>query len=301
MLLIGETGTGKEVAARYLHWHSDRRQGPFVAVDCAAISHTLVETELFGHERGAFTGAHQQRDGLVAAASGGTFFLDEIAELPLDAQTRLLRLLQEGTYRPVGSQEQRDADIRVVAATWQDLSIAVKEGRFRRDLYHRLNVVELHLPTLRERTGDLQILLDHLIVDISKRLGRTPPTPDAAVRRHLEQWPWPGNVRELVNTVEYMCAMARGTRVGLADLPSQLSRPAPNLNTGSAMPEVRTDLPYIEARRIWLDTFQQLYVNTLLTEYDGNISKAARAADMDRRSIQRILSRARDLVIDSDP
>ncbi len=292
ILLIGETGTGKEVAARYIHHMSPRAQGPFIPVDCAAISPQLVEAELFGHERGAFTGAHQRRSGLVAAANGGTFFLDEVAELPLETQTRLLRLLQEGTFRPVGSQEAQTADIRVVAATWQNLQVAVREGRFRRDLYHRLAVVELSLPTLRERGGDIDLLLNKLTSEACARMGRSVPSIDPAVREYLRNWPWPGNVRELVNAVDYMCAMSRGNRISMPDLPPQLLRPAPAIG-GGGLPDIRTDLPYIEARREWLDTFQTLYVNALLEEHEGNISAAARAAEMDRRSIQRILSRAR--------
>jgi len=155
VLILGETGTGKEVVARAIHYSSDRRDRPFIPVDCAAISSSLIEAELFGVERGAFTGASQRRAGLIAAAEGGTFFLDEVAELPLETQTRLLRLLQESTYRPVGGEDQRRADIRVVAATWKDLNTAVREGRFRRDLYHRLAVVELAIPPLRARAEDI--------------------------------------------------------------------------------------------------------------------------------------------------
>jgi len=299
VLLIGETGTGKEVVARYLHSVSDRQNGPFIPVDCAAISPHLVEAELFGHERGAFTGAHQKRAGLVSAANGGTFFLDEVAELPLETQTRLLRLLQEGTYRPVGAQDEKRANIRVIAATWQNLQIAVRDGRFRRDLYHRLAVLEFSLPTLRERGDDIDLLVRKYVDQTCERIGRSVPTIDPSVREYLRSWPWPGNVRELVNTVEYMCAMSRGTRISMPDLPPQLLRPPPNIGSGSG-PDVRTDLPYIEARRVWLDTFQIMYVNAMLEEHEGNICAAARAAQMDRRSIQRILSRARDRQLD-DP
>jgi DNA-binding NtrC family response regulator len=295
VLLHGETGTGKEVAARWVHLHSARANGPFVAVDCAAISPTLVESELFGHERGAFTGANQRRAGLVAAAHRGTFFLDEIAELPLDAQTRLLRLLQEGTYRPVGAQEESHADLRVVAATWQDLGKLVREGRFRRDLYHRLAVVELRLPSLRERgPADIDLLVDRLMDDTCDRLGRAVPSLEPRARDLLRRWPWPGNVRELVNVVEYLCAMTRGSRVTLADLPQQLSRAAPGVAQAAGdHPPVRIDLPYLDARRAWLDAFQDLYVHKLLEAHEGNVSAASRAAQMDRRSIQRILARQR--------
>ncbi|MCO4746854.1 MAG: sigma-54-dependent Fis family transcriptional regulator [Proteobacteria bacterium] len=295
VLLIGETGTGKEVAAQVLH-EASGRAGAFVPVDCAAISPTLVESELFGHERGAFTGADRRRDGLIAAAQGGTFFLDEVAELPLEVQTRLLRLLQEGTFRPVGGQGQRKADIRVIAATWKDLSQEVHAGRFRRDLYHRLGVVELRLPPLRERTQDIGLLLDAFLEAEGERIGRRPPRLESAVRAHLRRWPWPGNVRELKNVAHYLVALSSGPRVTMADLPPQLRGPVPVMPSLTVdAPKVRTDLPYIEARRQWLDAFQLKYVSQLLEEHDGNISQAARASQMDRRSIQRILKRLRAL------
>lgn len=298
VLLIGETGTGKEVAARCVHELSGR-PGAFIPVDCAALSPTLVETELFGHERGAFTGASHQRDGLVHAAHRGTFFLDEIADLPAAVQTRLLRLLQEGTYRPVGANEERSADIRVIAATWKDLGEAVREGRFRQDLYHRLAVVELRLPPLRERPGDVDALLEHFLAIEQPSRRRRAPRLDAAARGHLRAWPWPGNVRELRNVASYLSAMVSSDRITIDHLPPQLLRAPPAVADGGSHAPigngmvVRTDLPYMEARRLWLDEFQRRYVSSLLEAHDGNVSAAARAAGMDRRSIQRILGRTR--------
>jgi len=297
VLLTGETGTGKEVCARTLHDLSGR-SGPFVPVDCAALSSSLVETELFGHERGAFTGATSRREGLVYAARGGTFFLDEVGELPMETQTRLLRLLEQGTYRPVGDQRERTADLRVVAATWRDLRQGVADGTFREDLYHRLSIVELKLPSLRERIDDLDLLLDHFMQEACERSGRVPPTLDPNVRVHLRRWPWPGNIRELRNVAAYVAAMTPGGRVRMEDLPPTLLRPPPEVPdahvgvaaTGGA--DVRIDLPYMEARRLFLDDFQQRYVAAILEANDGNVSAAARAAGMDRRSIQRILKRA---------
>jgi len=297
VLLTGETGTGKEVCARTLHELSGRR-GPFIPVDCAALSSSLVETELFGHERGAFTGATNRREGLVYAARGGTFFLDEVGELPMETQTRLLRLLEQGTYRPVGDQRERTADLRVVAATWRDLRQGVADGTFREDLYHRLSIVELRLPSLRERVDDLDELLDHFMHEACERSGRIPPTLDPNVRVHLRRWPWPGNIRELRNVASYVAAMTPGGRVRMEDLPPTLLRPPPEVPgarvgvaaTGSS--DVRIDLPYMDARRLFLDDFQQRYVAAILEAHDGNVSAAARAAGMDRRSIQRILKRA---------
>jgi len=297
VLLTGETGTGKEVCARTLHDLSGR-PGPFIPVDCAALSSSLVETELFGHERGAFTGASTRREGLVYAARGGTFFLDEVGELPMQTQTRLLRLLEQGTYRPVGDQRERKADLRVVAATWRDLRQGVAEGTFREDLYHRLSIVELRLPSLRERLDDLDLLFDHFMAEASDRAGRMPPVLDPNVRVHLRRWPWPGNIRELRNVASYVAAMTPGGRVRMEDLPPTLLRPPPEVPdarvgvAATTADDVRIDLPYMDARRLFLDDFQQRYVAAILEAHDGNVSAAARAAGMDRRSIQRILKRA---------
>jgi len=295
VLINGETGTGKEVVARQLHAKSTR-QGPFIPVDCAALSPALVEAELFGHERGAFTGANQRRDGLVAAARGGTFFLDEVGELPMEVQTRLLRLLESATYRPVGSQTEKRADIRVIAATWRQLSQRVREGNFRQDLYHRLTIVELVTPPLRDRPEDIEELLIQFMDEEAAACGRSRPRLEASVRAHLRRWPWPGNVRELKNVASYITAMTAGNRVGLADLPRNLHRASPDLppsssETAFAGAELRIDLPYMEARRMWLDDFQQRYVEAILEAHNGNVSAAARAAGMDRRSIQRIVGR----------
>jgi sigma-54-specific transcriptional regulator len=297
VLIAGETGTGKEAVARTLHELSGRT-GPFVPVDCAALSTQLVETELFGHERGAFTGANQRREGLVYAARGGTFFLDEVGELPMETQTRLLRLLEAGTYRPVGDTAERRADLRVVAASWRDLRKGIAEGRFREDLYHRLSIVELKVPSLRDRPEDVDDLFEMFVRDACTQSGRQAPLLEPAVRIHLRRWPWPGNVRELRNVAQYVAAMTAGARIRMEDLPPALMRPPPEV-PDTALPmifpasEIRVDLDYMDARRMFLDDFQQRYVEAVLHAHDGNVSAAARAAGMDRRSIQRIQKRAR--------
>lgn len=295
VLMRGETGTGKEVLARAMH-RASGRAGRFVAVDCAALHEGLIESELFGHVRGAFTGAGRDRDGLVASAADGTLFLDEVAELPLPMQTRLLRLVQEKSWRPVGGDSVRAADIRILAATWKDLSKEVREGRFREDLYHRLAVVELELPPLRERGDDIRLLAAHFLELEAARAGRAPPALSHRLLQHLERLSWPGNVRELRHTMAYLAVVPTGARVDLADLPPRLRDLTARAAAGG--PPIRTDLPYLEARRVWLDAFQARYVQALLDEYEGNVSAAARAAGLDRRTIQRI--RARLLEADGD-
>jgi DNA-binding NtrC family response regulator len=290
VLIQGETGTGKEVVARAVH-EASGRTGPFVPVDCGALARSLVESELFGHEKGAFTGAAARREGLVSAARGGTFFLDEIGELPLEAQTRLLRLLENGTYRPVGGHDQHEADLRVVAATWRDLRAEVADGTFREDLYHRLAIVELAIPPLRDRDEDVLLLFDHFVRAHLPPERERVPVLDPAARAWLLGLDWPGNVRELRNAAQYVAAMVPGASIGLDDLPAQVRRERPvSRGSGSPSADVRIDLPYMEARRLFLDDFQLRYVAAQLAACDGNVSAAARAAGMDRRTIQRILA-----------
>jgi len=215
VLLTGDTGTGKEVFARLVHAHSSRADRPFVPVNCGAIPETLIESELFGYVRGAFTGATASRRGRVAMAEGGTLFLDEIGELPLAMQVKLLRLLQERTYEPVGSSTSVTANFRLVAATNHDLAELVRLGRFRQDLYYRLHVCPVHLPPLRERRGDIAPLFHHFW----KRHEEKRPVTSAVMRR-LESYDWPGNVRELENLVERLSVCAQGHMIELADLPA---------------------------------------------------------------------------------
>ncbi len=207
VLLLGETGSGKEVAAQALHQHSARHGAPFVTVDCASITDSLFESELFGHEKGAFTGASDSRIGLVESARGGSLFLDEIGDLPASQQAKLLRLLETGTYRRVGSSGQRQAQVRIIAATHRPLAEWVAAGRFRADLYHRLNVFPLHLPPLRDRREDLPLLVQHLL---AQRPTQPAPRPSAAFLAELATLPFPGNVRELRHLLERACLLAAG-------------------------------------------------------------------------------------------
>lgn len=215
VLLLGETGTGKEVIARALH--DVDPIGPFVTIDCSAMVGALMESELFGHTRGAFTGAVAQKTGLIELANGGTAFFDEIGELPLDMQSKLLRVLQEKEYRPVGGLSQRRSEFRVIAATNRDLQREVERGTFRRDLYYRLNVVTLRLPPLRDRQEDISLLIDHFLERYGKRHQLTQET-----KAVLVSYPWPGNVRELENCIKHMVSVNSGPYLHNADLPSMI-------------------------------------------------------------------------------
>ena len=224
VLINGESGTGKELVADALHKHSPRAQGPFVALNMAAIPHDLLESELFGHEKGAFTGAQSRRVGRFEQADGGTLFLDEIGDMPAELQTRLLRVLADGEFYRVGGHEGVKADVRIIAATHQDLEQLVSEGRFREDLFHRLNVIRVHLPPLRERREDIPLLMDHFLQRAAKELGVETKTllPDTVAE--LKSLEWRGNVRQLENTARWLTVMASGREIHCEDLPPELHR-----------------------------------------------------------------------------
>jgi len=242
VLILGETGTGKELIARVVHLASRRREKPLIKVNCAAIPATLIESEFFGHEQGAFTGATKRRDGRFALAHGGTMFLDEVGELPLDLQSKLLRVLQEGEFEPVGSSQTRKADVRVIAATNRDLERSVREGKFREDLYYRLNVFPIQLPSLRERRADIGILATAFAQKFAQRLGRTlEPLSEDCLKR-LQAYNWPGNVRELQNILERAVITSRDGRLNLdRALPENVNAIAAALSSdGEILKRVRT-------------------------------------------------------------
>ena len=214
--IIGESGTGKELAARELHQQSPRRRGPFVAVNCGALPSSIIEGQLFGHERGSFTGAVERAAGLIEQATGGTLFLDEIGEMPLELQTRLLRVLEGGTVRRVGGKQEIAVDIRVICATNRDLKKLVSEGRFRKDLFYRIFVVPLNLPPLREHKEDIRALIDHFISELAPQ-GRRPPLTEKAILRLMEH-SWPGNIRELKNTLERTILLSEGDIIDAPEL-----------------------------------------------------------------------------------
>ena len=222
VLVTGESGTGKELVARALHRHGARAARPFVAINAAAMPRELLESELFGHERGAFTGAQQLRHGRFEQAEGGTLFLDEIGDMPAELQTRLLRVLSDGTYYRVGGHQPLRADVRVIAATHQDLEQRVREGGFREDLFHRLNVIRLRMPALRERAEDIPLITRHFLARSARELGTEPKQLSDEVLAYLARFPFPGNVRQLENLCHWLTVMAPGQTIRLADLPAEI-------------------------------------------------------------------------------
>jgi two-component system nitrogen regulation response regulator GlnG len=237
VLLTGETGTGKEVVARALHQHSPRSKGPFVAINTAAIPAELLESELFGHERGSFTGAHARRPGRFEEAAGGTLFLDEIGDMPLPLQTRLLRVLAEGDYHRVGGRDLLRADVRVLTATHQDLQKKIADGSFREDLYHRLNVITIELPPLRERTDDIALLARHFLRQAAEEMGLEEKHLSPETIRVLQQKAWPGNVRQLQNLCQQLCVMAPGEQILPVDLPAGLRGRGSTTESGESWSE----------------------------------------------------------------
>ncbi|MFW6050773.1 MAG: sigma 54-interacting transcriptional regulator [Myxococcota bacterium] len=287
VLIGGETGTGKDALARAIHDHSPRRERPFIVVDCGAVVGSLIESELFGHEKGAFTGATAARQGAFELADGGTLFLDEIGELPLDLQPKLLRALEQRSFRRVGGTRELAVDIRVVAATKRNLRMEVERGKFREDLFFRLAVVDVELPPLRERREDVAPIARALLERLSEREPGTAPLSVApAVVEALAAHDWPGNVRELRNVLErsaYMARAAGRNRIEPGD--------APFAGTPATAPEHPGFVPgrsYRDTRTAWEEEFERRYVRWLLDRHGGNVSAAAREADMDRKYLHRL-------------
>jgi DNA-binding NtrC family response regulator len=272
VLIEGETGTGKELAARALHECSQRSQGPFGVVDCSAVSPTLIEAELFGHSRGAFTGAERERPGAFEHANGGTVFLDEIGELPLELQPKLLRVLQEREVRRIGEQVVRPVDVRVVAATNRNLADEVGRGRFREDLYYRIAVFRVTMPALRERVDDIPLLVQHFLRD------RPGVQVSEQTMHKLQRASWPGNVRELYNAVE------RALVLSFDDLDT------PGTSQASSI-EVDASRPFKEVKGELVEEFERQYIQQLLERTEGNVSRAAREAGIDRKHMERLIKK----------
>jgi two-component system response regulator HydG len=292
VLIQGESGTGKELVARAIHQRSPRKDRPFVVINCSALTETLLESELFGHVKGSFTGATSDKKGLFEVADGGTIFLDEIGEIASSTQVKLLRVLQEGDIKRVGSTRVIQVDVRTLAATNVDLDKARETGAFREDLYYRLNVITIPLPPLRDRIEDVTVLAYHFLRKHSPRLkpgGQTGPQRIAPeVMEVLQGYHWPGNVRELENVIERACVLAEGDSIQLGDLPPHLSRGA-LIRDGNEQGLV--NLPYKSAKELALRNFEKKYIAALLARSRGNISRASRSAGMDRSNFRRIVKK----------
>ncbi|MGE3805445.1 MAG: sigma-54-dependent transcriptional regulator [Gemmataceae bacterium] len=276
VLIRGASGTGKELVARALHYNSHRRERPLVTINCAALQETLLESELFGHEKGSFTGAHQAKAGLIEVAEGGTLFVDEIAEMAGGLQAKLLRVLEDGHYRRVGSTVEQHADVRLLAATNKDLLKEIEESRFREDLYYRLNVVTLELPALRERAGDIAELVHHLLT--TRRVGPKPFEIDAEAMLALTAYEWPGNVRELANVLERAQILAEGQTITVDDLPDAVVEKTP---AGAAPGGHPDHLKEVERR----------HVEAILHREQGNKVHAAKALGISRRALYRLIEK----------
>jgi len=282
VLIRGQSGTGKELVANALHYRSPRRAKPAVKMNCAALSRELVESELFGHERGAFTGATARREGKFEAADGGTLFLDEVGDMPLETQAKLLRALQEKEFERVGGNVPLKVDVRVIAATNQDLEAAVKAGRFREDLYYRLRVIELVIPPLAERREDIPLLIDHFLKETATRLGRSVKPLTGEALRAAVAHPWRGNVRELRSAVEQALLLAPGDEITPADLFGR----ATLSDDGATPPLAGLPSSFRDAKERIVETFERDFLRQALRRHAGNITKAAEEIGMHRQNLQ---------------
>ncbi|MFK5927760.1 MAG: sigma-54 dependent transcriptional regulator [Desulfuromusa sp.] len=281
VLIAGESGTGKELVARALHHQSQRSEGPFVAINCAALPENLLESELFGHVKGAFTDAREQRKGLFVEATGGTLLLDEIAELPLALQPKLLRVLEDHKVRPLGGSSEIDCDVRVLASTHRDLEAAVAAGHFRSDLFYRLNVIQLVLPPLRDRGNDILLLALQFIKQLSKRFNKSGIGLAQPAAEYLLAYHWPGNVRELRNVIERALALTLHDQLTLEDFPDQLKHPGGAAPLPASLVDPGSILP--------LDEMEHRYIHQVLEQLNGNRTLAARLLGVDRKTLYRKL------------
>jgi transcriptional regulator with GAF, ATPase, and Fis domain len=286
LLIEGETGTGKEALAEAVHQASPRKDRPFVVVDCTTIPRDLAESELFGHKKGAFTGAVADRKGTFEQAHGGTVFIDEVADLPAGLQPKLLRALERRQFRPVGGDRTVDVDVRVIAATNRSLKAEVERGGFREDLYYRMAVVAVRVPPLRERTEDLPLLMEHFVDQSSKGKHRAQIAPGDLLR--FVEYTWPGNVRELRNVTERAVALHKSPEF---DLPAFLEEIARGLGETCARRDASTSLPFKEAKSQVVDAFERAYLTDLIQRAGGNVSQAAREARLDRHHLKDLLKK----------
>ncbi|MDP1920832.1 MAG: sigma-54 dependent transcriptional regulator [Myxococcales bacterium] len=287
VLIQGESGTGKELVARAIHYRSPRKDKPFVAVNCSALTDTLLESELFGHMKGSFTGATANKKGLFEAADGGTIFLDVMGDIPAATQVRLLRVLQEGEVKRVGANDTLKVDVRVIAATNVDLTKAKEQGRFREDLFYRLNVISVQLPSLRERPEDIPLLASHFLRIYADKMGKKLSVISTGAMEALTTARWIGNVRELENVIERAVVLSATEQIDLEDLPAEIR----SNQKGGADVELFSlaHLPYAQAKKLAMRAFERRYLSALLEKSAGNVSSAARAAGVDRSNFRRLL------------
>jgi len=294
VLIEGESGTGKELIAEAVHQQSSRKDGPFVVFDCSAVSRDLIESELFGHVKGAFTGAVGNRKGAFERANGGTLFLDELGELALDLQPKLLRALEKREVNPVGGSGAVPVDVRIVAATNRNLIREVEQGAFREDLYYRFAVIRVFVPPLRNRVEDIPLLAEHFLLGTAERLGREDLQIPFQTMEKLKRYNWPGNVRELKNYIERAALLAQGdkleTRFLNVGAPSAKPREEMTLQALSeAEAALEAELPFKDAKQRLVEDFEKIYWSKLIERTDGNVSKAARIAGVHRKSVEYIL------------
>jgi DNA-binding NtrC family response regulator len=294
VVIEGETGTGKELVAKAVHAASNRKDKPFVVFDCSAVAPTLIESELFGHEKGSFTGAIKQRKGAFEAAFGGTVFLDEIGELTLDLQPKLLRALEQREVKRVGGNEKIPLDVRIICATNRDLRSEVDKGNFREDLYYRLSVVKVHLPALRERPEDIPLIIEKFLEQ-----GRFNRLPDDSLKvtrieddalKMLQRYQWPGNVRELANVIERVVSMADGNSINATNL-SYVFQEVEHMVEPTERMTIDTSLPFKEAKQKIVEIFEKDYLEDLLNRNAYNVSRASREAKIDRKHLRNLLKK----------
>lgn len=293
VVIGGETGTGKELIARAIHDHSKRAKMPFVIFDCGAVAENLIESELFGHEKGSFTGATNARQGAFEVADNGTIFLDEIGELSLDLQPKLLRVLETGEIKRVGADRPKKVNVRVICATHRNLKEMVSQGLFREDLYFRLSVVPVYLPPLRKRKEDIPVLVEHFLKVAQAESPDSQVTGvTEEVRKVFDEFHWPGNIRELKNAIERGLSFCESDQIDVSHLPDYLKDSGVRESSlGSSTNELDASLPFKEAKEKWVENFEKDYLIKILKNNDLNISKAAKEAGIDRKSIQRLLKK----------
>jgi two-component system, NtrC family, response regulator PilR len=284
VLILGDSGTGKELVAQAIHNQSDRKDEKFMAINCGALPRELIESELFGHEKGSFSGAHQRKIGLFESSDQGSLFLDEIGDLPMELQVKILRVLEQKEIRRIGSVESKKVDVRIIAATNRDLKENVQEGTFREDLYYRLSIMDLHLPTLRERKEDISLLIEHFIKQFNQKMNRSVDGITPGALRVLLDYHWPGNVRELENVIQRCMILRDSGTIESDDLPKNLS-PDPQ-SAGSPLfdPE---QITFIKAR----EAFEHEYLKKLLSVNDSNVTKSALMAGISRRHLQELMKK----------